>query len=435
MKFLKSILLIGIFFFCASIFAQTPKLPTELQVGKPKYILSPDHKWAKSYDSWQDFVMAKIKKGDFGSTTQDVWTAYSDRDGNRTYTTPGGATTSAAQCTTLVFMKKVYIAEIRNGFAHIFEDDYTVSYPTINSTAKSLGWISVDNLLLWDKCPLNQNGIYQKALVLGDPKKGAVDQNPPYLKSPSKTGNTTTKAKNLDILFIMKKIGDYYLLSKEMSIAKQPYEVHGWLDEGYVTPWDHRLCIEPTSISSNVLFYKEKNLIPSIYQDESGASAFFQQNSTGRPFWKYNQLSTTRMHSQEMRFPLLSNYGEEIFKVAVSASLQTADRGYMIEDVEEIKESMKTVNVIFVIAATSSMKNYYTSLANALDDVMRRSWDVNRVKAGVVLYRTSADENDIEYQKCGDINTAIRFLKNADVNSKGKTSYSSLYKGLNTALD
>ena len=441
MKLSKIILPISIFFFCVTAFAQT-QLPSELKVGTPKYISSPDNKWAKSDDSWQEHVMRKIKKGDFGSAQQTVWTAYSDREGNRTYTTPGGAASNAAQYKTLDFMKKVYIAEIKNGYALIFEDDYIVTYPLINSTAKSLGWISVDNLLLWEKCPQNQNNIYQKALVVGDPKKSNnIKQNPPFIKAPSNTGNSDFKAKNLDILFIMKKVGDFYLLSKEISIKSKPYEVYGWLNDVYITFWDQRLCIEPTSNSANVAYYKNLNLFPSVYEKEFGASSFHSQNATGTPFWKYNKLSTDRMSPYVMRSPLLSNYGNDIYKVATYASLKAEGEnlmGDMIEDIEQGRESEKTVNVIFVIAATSSMKNYYASVANALDDVMRRSWDINKVKAGVVLYRTAADvEREIDYQKCGDIYSAIKFIndKKTDLNSKGKNSYASLYKGLMTALD
>ena len=443
MKRSKVALSIGLFMFCATLFAQTPTLPAELKVGTPQYISSPDNKWAKSYDSWQDFVMEKIKNGDFGATTQTVWTAYSDRESNRTYTAAGGAATNAAQHTTLAFMQKVYIAEIRNGYAHVFEDGYTIRYPKINSTAKSLGWISVDNLLLWDKCPLNQNNIYQKALVVGDPKKSTdIQQNPPYIKAPSKTGGSDINARNLDILFIMKKTGDFYLLSKEMSIKSKPYEVYGWLNDVYITFWDQRLCIEPTTNSDNVAFYKSQNLFPSIYKEEFGASSFYTQNATGTPFWKYDKLSSTeRMSPYIMRSPLLSGYGNEIFKVATYSSLN-AERanltGDMIEDVELVKESEKTVNVIFVIAATASMKKHYSSVALALDDVMRRSWDINNVKAGVVLYRSAADgEDEIEYLKCGNMSSAMSFVNDhtGDLYSKGSTAYASLYKGLETALD
>ena len=443
MKSLKLILSTGMFIFCATVFAQTtPTLPQELKVGTPKYISSPDNNWAKSYDSWQDFVMAKIKRDDFGATTQTVWTAYSDREGNRTYTAPGGAASSASQYKTLGFMQKVYIAEIRNGYAHVFEDRYTITYPRINSSAESLGWISVDNLLLWDKCPLNQNNIYQKALVVGDPKKSTnIKPNPPFIKAPSDKGKSDINAKNLDILFIMKKTGDFYLLSKEMSIKSKPYEVYGWLNDMYITFWDQRLCIEPTSNSDNVAFYKSHNLFPSVYEKEFGASSFYTQNSTGTPVWKYNKLSTERMNPATMRSPLLDNYGNEVYKVATYFSLNAEGEnliGDIIEDAEQAKESEKTVNVIFVIAATSSMKNYYTSVATALDDVMRRNWDINRVKAGVVLYRSAADgEREIEYQRCGDINSAVKFVNDnkTELNSKGRTAYASLYKGLETALD
>ena len=440
MKFSKLTLFIGIFFSMCNIFAQKPMLPLELKVGTPRYISSPDNKWIKSHESWQEYVMYQIKNNNFGNFTQTVWTAYSDRESNRTYTAPGGATSSAAEYKKLGFMQKVYIAEIKNGYAHIFEDDYTPVYPKINQTAKSLGWISVDNLLLWEKCPMNENNIFQKALVVGDPAKSTnLKQNPPFIKAPSKLGTSEFTAKSLDILFIMKKIGDYYLLSKEMNIRSRAHEVYGWLSNEYITFWDQRLCIEPTSISENVNYYKNNNYYPSIYKEVSGANSFHQENATGKPFWKYVQLSTERRSARVMRSPILSKYSNDVYKVAAYESLSGESEnlmGDMIDNIEQAKEAGKTVNVIFVIAATSTMKNYYQPVAHALEDVMNRSFDINKVKAGVVLYKTPTDgDEEIQYQKCGDIRTAINFINKATAYSKGKTDYASVYKGLETALD
>lgn len=438
------LLVIALSIYSASISAQT-QLPDNFEVYTPEYIRDQTNKWMKGYDSWQDYAISRIKKNDLGKQNKIAWTAYSDRDANTTYSSPS----NAGAFSKLSFMEKVYIADIKNGFALIFTDDYDVNYPTINITAKTKGWIPIENLLLWEKCPQNKNSIFQKGLVVGDPSKGQnLVQNPPYKTTPSNYGADNGNAKKLDILFILKtsiiNSETYYLVSKELSVKERSFEVKGWLPEDYITLWDQRLCLEPTTASLNFDHYRSLGVFPAIYEKIEEAKSFYNTGSQGNPFWIYKEFSKERMGAYIMRAPILGKSFNEIYKVASIASIDAASNNINqtaknIQDIEAWKSLQKNINVIFVIDATSSMRNFYSPIANALENIMRLDWEGKELNVGVVLYRNAADGNrEIEVHKISNnINAAINFISSNkdDVSSVGKTHSESLFKGLDTALD
>jgi hypothetical protein len=198
----NSLLIMMCLLICELLSAQ--KLPKECKVLLPKYVVErnkvqPD--WTKS-QKWQEYVVAKIKRDDFDKQTTMVWQVYSDRANNKTYTEPNSSSTIHS---TLSFMEQCNIAEIRNGFALLYKSNYAGKEI---KDAKCFGWISVDNLLMWEECPQTMSNIYQKALVVHDPTKdnATPEKNHSFFLNPDKTAavNPTQRAKDLDIYFIMK---------------------------------------------------------------------------------------------------------------------------------------------------------------------------------------------------------------------------------------
>jgi hypothetical protein len=436
------------------VFAQSFKKPSRLEVFLPNYIATPNNAWANNSgkNSWQDYVMAKVHGMEGFTSTKKAWVAYSDRDNNATYSSAGGG---SATGNPLSFMQKVYIAKMANvngkAYALVFSSDNIVKGNSIPKDAEWYGWLSVDNLLLWEQCPRNAQSIYQKGIVVGDPKHSTnIQQNPPFHTSPSDRSATNGNAKNLEPLFIMKVssgANKFCLLSKDYIISNNPQSVSGWLNaKVYVQEWSHRLCIEPTYNSTAVAYYKNKGIYPTCFKntDFGNASNFYagQKVSESSKFWGYKQMSTRRMPARIFRFPVLGkSTNENILEVATISTLSQSTVYDMVDaEAKLIKDLDKenTLNIMFVIDATSSMQNYVQPVIDAIQEL--RNLDVGRdlMRYGVVLYRSSADgDREIKTLPCGNFNSAINFLNSVkyDLSSKGKNHYKSFFKALNTALD
>jgi len=421
------------------------KLPKQCKVWLPEYIANttkPQPDWTKS-QKWQDFVVAKIKSNNFGKENTIVWQVYSDRANNKTYTEPS---VSSAAHSKLRFMEQLNVADIQDGFALVYKSFYASM--EIEKDAKCLGWIPVDNLLLWEECPQTHSKIYQKALVVHDPSKHSsqAEKNPPFFLDPSNKSETNPnqRAKDLEIYFVMKTaiVGDikYYLLSRNMLITDNMQTVYGWMPEEYITEWNQRLLIEPTFNSKAVERYKRNGISPTIFYELDDARQLWTNEETQNPLWLYHDFNTSRMHQYEMRNPILSQ-GEiaaDIYSVASISSMasQKIDPE-LLKKMELLKQAKDNINVIFVIDATASMKNYFQSVANALSTIMKGNFK-EQMKAGVVLYKNYDDTENVEFKKLTkNIDQISSFItqKQETLGRSDADDYSAMFLGLETALD
>jgi len=421
------------------------KLPKQCKVSIPEYIantgnVQPD--WAIS-QKWQDWVVAKIKSNDFGKPNTIVWKVYSDRANNKAYTEPNA---SSSVLSTLGFMQQLNVADIQNGFALVYKSFYAGL--EIAKDAQCFGWIPVDNLLLWEECPQTHSKIYQKALVVHDPAKhGSIaEKNPPFYWGPDKKAevNPNQRAKDLEIFFVMKtaEFGDskFYLLSRSMLIGGNEQTVYGWMPEEYITEWNQRLLIEPTHVSANVEYYKSKNIYPTIFYDLDDARQLWTNEVTQNPLWQYRDFNTKRMHEYAMRFPILAK-GEiaaDIYSVASISSIssQKIDPEFL-KRIELLRQAKDNINVIFVIDATSSMKSFFPSVANALSTIMKGDFKYP-MKTGVVLYKNYNDRDKVTYkkltEKIDEVSSFVALNQQTIANSE-TDDYAAMFPGLQTALD
>jgi len=429
---------------CGLSTAQT--LPRRSRVWLPEYIANTgivQPSWTKA-QKWQEWAVNKIKNNDLGRQNTIIWKVYSDRANNKTYTAPN---LSSPVHSTLGFMELLLVAEIQNGFALVYKSYFTGG-ADIPKDAQCFGWIPVDNLLLWEECPLTHSKIYQKALVVHDPiKHGSIaEKNPPFFMTPDDKSwvNPNQRAQDLEIYFVMKTvdIGDtkHYLLSRSMLIGNNRQTVYGWMPGEYITEWNQRLLIEPAYASQTVDYYKNKNVYPAIFSEMDDARQLWTNEAVQNPLWLYRDFSNRRMHQYSMRNPILTQ-GEiaaDIYSVASISSMssQPVDPE-LLKRIEMLKQAKDHINVIFVIDATSSMSAYFQSVANALSTIMRGDFEY-QMNTGVVLYKDYASPDNISFTKLTSrINEVSSFVaKNqTTLGTAGDDDYSAMFLGLETALD
>ena len=393
--------------------------------------------------------------GQNGSSTGKYWDVYSDRCDNDVYNGPN--TSSGKTGKKLTFNQKVRIAKIDNGFAWVYIENKpgAVDYPQLSSDCKAVGWVPMDNLLLWSSCPTNDVGIYRKALIVRDIDQqrdnnlGTMSHHPD-VKNTSKVWNVKT---SIDVYYIMKEIGNRYLLAKYNKLSETITDqvLLGWVSKNSFTFWNQRSCLEPNWNEDDVEYFVKNKEQAWLYEDielkvKTQPWTFGQKNDEKQVETQY------RMRPRSMRFPLLDKEGtrDDIFRVTAfgSANGELGQQSVTIDESRSTKDKYLNetshINVIVVIDGTKSMGKYFNIMSKAVRDAT--DYFEDEVSVGVVIYRDYYDgeDNVIEFQPMSKPNDAAlqKFLKVIGRNGYGATSsksdptnHEALYLGLKTALD
>lgn len=422
---------------------------SQFMVSIPDILVDMENVGRDDFQQWAEDLLSKnfdYKKHGKGK----VWVVYSDRENNKTY---NDASTSSGLHSELEFREKLYVANVKNGFALVFKSDIKQSnFPNITMPVEWKGWIPLKNLLLWEQCPKNNNSIYQKGIVVYSPGENSetIKKNPNYLLSPSRLASQSSVfSTDLDILYRMKKEvagGKTYYLLSQTNIIKGRVENNllGWLPQEYLQEWDYRLLLEPTCVPAAVDYYKGRKIYPAVFPKERGMQNAYDYAKKGvikDPLWLYEKFSYERMSKETMRLPMLEGNGD-LYKVATLSTIETAksdlDKINEIKrKIEEFRSALDNINLIFVIDNTSSMKNYYPAVAKSLEDIMTKDINSN-LKVGVVLYKDYPDKNTVQYMRLSrKIEDVIGYIydNQDECHSDDADNYEAMFKGLETSLD
>lgn len=454
------IIISAIFVYCSTLLhAVNVNLPKQCIAFLPEILYKSEvllktdaDKLAKSKTFGQDVIPQGEKR---------YWNVYSDRANNKTYQEPRK---NSSKYSELMLGERVRIAKIENEFALIYSEPKIASkYPIISAEAESKGWIPMDKLVLWDKCPANDKGIYNKALItlnmdeVGNENKGERlrgFQNPDNL-------NVSFHVKTgMQFYFIMKKLSNgMVLLSQECSLAGMvgsPF--YGWVDQSTYVPWNQRSCIEPNWDTDAVERMKGETV-----QINSEDNQFLYGYDFGKAYKDQNNNDLTgpdkyRMPATILRYPILDNdSGDETkFKCTtfgilgetnIQAHLDKLDKAKQKH--EQILKNMGNLNMIFVIDGTRSMGKYFSAVKDAIkqgcDYLLGDSKQNDYTpKVGLVIYRDYSDGEKglIEYLPMSKVDDVLlmEYLDNAGTygaksSSADRTNEEALYKGLEVALD
>lgn len=421
-----------------------PQLPNNCTASLPSDLLKSTIKESK--------IKAMLHAGKWGqdSKANKYWTVYSDRSHNTTYNTPSS---SGGKCDELNFNEQVRIAKIENGYALVYtENQKGVTFPLISSSAKSRGWIPMKNLLLWNSCPTDEAGIYNKALIvlnIDEQKKGNADlgkryQNPETKEDPKKL------VADMNFYFVMKEAENgLVLLARECKMEGYTYQVlYGWVSKGSYVPWSQRTCIEPNWKPLVAEQLKDKRV--DVYKDGKKATDIVLGRTNKIT---NNEATKYRLEPQLMRYPLLGNKSEGRYHVTAFARpdgtshVPTVPSGTDNTSAGVVNTALKSqsiINLIVVIDGTRSMENYYQPTQKIIQQAYDFFGKENRtVKVGIVIYRDYADgeyiTEHLSMRSPTDASVAS-FLQSGGIygvksNSSDHTLAEALYKGLEVALD
>ena len=444
---MRQFILTLLFAFSLGISAQT-KLPAQCEAFLPKIL-------AKNliFESELGKVNASNKYGQTGNPTHRYWIAYSDRDNNITYTSPNGGTAFSK----LSFNEEVRIAKIQGNYALVYSERKNGAWPEISEMAQSKGWIPMDNLLLWQSCPVDDKGIYYKALIVANLDKQSNNDLGRIYTSPVDRTQSKQLKSTIEFFFVMKKDPKtgLVLLAKQYTLGGTNSQIlKGWVNVNSFVAWNQRSCLEPNWNPDDVSYFKANHDTAKVYAnvDLRARSAYFD---FGKPNGHdNNHMTKFRMHHESLRYPILDNDTKDnsIYKCTCFGTARGSLTTAMLTESkkEEIKKKyldmLAHVNLTIVIDGTSSMEKYFPTMKEAIKQAFDYLNKDYKVRVGVVIYRDYADgKYCYEYMPLQDKRDMARVNGFLDRGGDGKygiksspkdhTHEEALYKGLEIALD
>ena len=400
---------------------------------------------AQKLASSKDFGQASGNK----SKDKEYWIVYSDRADNTTYIAPGSSTPFDA----LAFNERVRIAKIENGYALVYnEPKEQAIYPAISSQIVWKGWIPMNRLLLWNTCPANRKGIYEKAMLCANIDENLDNGNLGKLfKDPKNTKKFEPLSINFNYYFIMKREGKMVLLATQNTMNGDSYKVlYGWVDENSYVAWNQRSCLEPTwEIESVELFAKNGTKV-NIYEDsgmrnKASYITFTRKNNSEYDPYMY------RMSGSSLRYPILDNSTNTLWNCSTFSSAGTG--GAINAGTTETKKTdtifkktldeLSNIRIAIVIDGTKSMEKYFPAVRDAVKEFNTFFQKSDNVQVGVLIYRDMQDgefvtesfpmTNPGNPELANFLNSGGRYgIKSSP---KDRTMEEALYYGIDKALD
>jgi hypothetical protein len=413
-----------------------PKLPGTCEASRPKF-----NNLTVKESEVNAFMSKGLNSGNWGAFNKygGYWVVWSDRSHNTTYSSPSA---TSAKCGELKFNEEVRIAKIQNGFALVYQENQKGSrFPIISNSAISRGWVSMKNLLLWESCPTNDAGIYQKALLVNniDKTKDKADIGKCYTNPATRDGASPLRY-DMRFYFIMKKADNgLVLLAKEAQLSgKSSAFLYGWVNPSQFSPWSQRTCLEPNWKPDVMDNLKGKKV--SVMKNDGVLATSIELGRTNEKV--SNPMQKYRFDPDVLRYPLLGNEANRYLVTAFAGKgkMPSGNTSDLVKSVEDLSN----INLILVIDGTESMGKFY----EPAKQIIKRAYDYfgrdNRtVKAGVVIYRDYQDgqyvTEHLSLRSATDpaINQFLTTGGNYGVKNSPNdhTSTEALYKGLEVALD
>ena len=291
------------FFSVSLVLSAQPQLPPEVEAKLP-LLLSKSHPCEDAL--YEEFRSGINSKWGQKQTVDKFWIAYSDRADNTAYMSPN--TNAQKSPKKLSFGEKVYIAKIENDMALVYTDTRPEACPMISCVAKSVGWVPMDNLMLWNTCPTDKRGVLNKAIIaikLNNLVQDQLYQGRLY-KNPDDHSQSQVLSMDMNFYYVMKMSKD----DTQALLCLQPTftgnNLYGWVKQSSYTPWKQRTCLEPNW--SRAYVERHKGYKTYVYPDENtmdanGFLAYWEYGWTNGDEDPYMQY---RMNPDMMRLPVLS---------------------------------------------------------------------------------------------------------------------------------
>jgi len=423
-------------------------------------------------------------KDDF---SHDLWIVLSDRDDNVTYEKPDS---TSEEFTQLDFLESYLVASEKNDYLLLAKGKLKHGKFHKKEPVISYGWIHKRNLILSKHSLKDQNHIYRKALVINsiDQIEKILDRENlnslAYRSGPSNTYAERDTSRVFNIYFVLKtnktegKEATMFLLARksllysvgDLESIRQANEsiILGWIPASSITPWNHRIALEQNWEIDAVQQRKEYRTPAEIFLDEEKLAismrerdikAISENTITLLSDDKYyesdlriigkdreqraNSLKSLRLDGYNMRYPIVENYGDDIYSVGFIGdvyisrlrkltAMQEAEGQKILN---KLKSEYKYTNIVFVVDATNSMTPYLKTVSKAIQEAMTNLSGKENIKFGGIIYRDGDDEIPNSKELTSNFLEVSEYFNNEKGMSKQPSFAESMYSGIFSGLE
>lgn len=399
------------------------------------------------------------------------WFVYSNRKGNIVYSDAGS-----------VISSNVKFLETFNVVA---EDNNRLKVKKLDGEV--VGWMDKDDLIILDHCERKANMVSKKAMIINTIDRASANANRDssqfrfYFDPDLTKRNPKEQSSVYEILYVYKESGNALLLGRreDCSVDVEAYlkeSIIGWIAKESVTEWDSRGCLLPNYKPEAKTERRTQGTQPAIldtssrYTDYSLAKAYdsvlltyanlkgYAETSFDRSPIVWNEEIDNRWPPSKFRLPYLDKHNNDIdiMKVGVLGDITDAQGRQIQALIDNLREwerqnrTKNSLNLVFVIDGTYSMKNYFPAVANAISEshkIISKDPDFsdpdnpNRVtvKCGAVVYRDLAEgEYLVETSPLQDFNATRNWISSnfSDIKNRNDRDIpEAVFNGLYYAIE
>lgn len=413
--------------------AQDIDLPKKVKVGLPV-----------NFSSYHvdDTFSSKSK-----DQQKNYWIIYADRNGTPAYVS--STSNSKTNPSGIDLGRPMYVADVENGRALVFDMNKDVGYPHIGPEAEAIGWVDLSRCVLSRFCLKGQGlisgnegetfALPRKALLtksFGANTKETIN----FKEQPS--GSSLTR-KSLSFRFepyyIIKSTGDWLLFATTDKVSQDPIrtnsEILGWLRKSEVTEWTTRTTLEPNwTLQAQRKFQEGIVAFEKTRNGQNSAEAYKNNREAlnEKDLLTKFEAEGSRLPGESMRPISLENEDGVVHSLLTLSTKASRD---MEDEIARLQEAMNNLNIIFVIDGTKSMSPYYEACVEAIDQAsqqIRARKSSSNIKFGAVVYRDLVDpEPLVLYPLARGTNPIKKFLREVECSSSpGDDIPESVFYGL-----
>jgi len=323
---------------------------------------------------------------------------------------------------------------------------------TATSSGQSIGWVNSAYLLLSPWAMKTSGGAGRKALVVPnlDLQSSAEEQltRTQLYDHPNVSSQDAQKGRRAGlfrILYVYKETDSAMLLGVTPTIkdGSAGSVILGWMPKKYLTEWNRRVAYGPATIESTdaplgeeiPFFMNESELRDyevSCRSSNSGVKLSVLDRETIPHTPAFPDIGEgMRREVENKRRELLAIVGSSTSASSNVSLIETRQK------LDDLREQMKKVNLLFIVDATASMGRYFGEISKSIQDINDWSLDYGgevQMQVGFGIYRDYPDCPDECWDNLGEIRTYDgdmgAAIQKIECKSKGTNRPEAVYKGI-----